>query len=230
MVRHGRRRSRQGEANEPNGAGAGAAAGRGARGARARTVPVAPLRRGQKRLRGSHPPRSLFVRRPLLFRQNQLRVRRCARSAELYRVAAELREEDFQSPLLLGLSLRALGRKDAAQEAERTGILRAERALARDPFNGRALSLAAGTLFESGDVERAMAWSRRSLELHPDDASALVNAACLQTMAGREEAALDLLERVFAQGCGKRDWVANDPDYAPLRDDPRFQRLVAKLD
>ena len=41
--------------------------------------------------------------------------------------------------------------------------------------------------------------------------------------------ALALLERVFAKGWGKRDWVEHDPDYDILRDDPRFKKLLARL-
>ena len=44
-----------------------------------------------------------------------------------------------------------------------------------------------------------------------------------------KEEALDLLERVFARGWGKCDWVARDPDYDSLRDEPRFQRLIVGL-
>jgi hypothetical protein len=57
----------------------------------------------------------------------------------------------------------------------------------------------------------------------------LVNAACLHAKAGQKEAALEFLERVFACGWGKRHWVEHDPDYHVLRDDPRFQQLLAKL-
>jgi hypothetical protein len=30
-------------------------------------------------------------------------------------------------------------------------------------------------------------------------------------------------------GWGSRDWVEHDPDYDSLRDDPRFQRRLARL-
>jgi hypothetical protein len=33
----------------------------------------------------------------------------------------------------------------------------------------------------------------------------------------------------MGRGWGKLDWIANDPDYDILRDDPRFQRLLTKL-
>lgn len=74
-----------------------------------------------------------------------------------------------------------------------------------------------------------MEWSQRALELYPDDMGTLVNGACLCARLGQKEEALELLERVFARGWGKRDWVEHDPDYDILRDDPRFKRLSAKL-
>jgi hypothetical protein len=59
--------------------------------------------------------------------------------------------------------------------------------------------------------------------------STLINAACLHAKLGQKEEALELLERVFAHGWGKRDWVEHDPDYDILRDDPRFLKLLARL-
>jgi tetratricopeptide (TPR) repeat protein len=122
-----------------------------------------------------------------------------------------------------------LGRTDEARRADGEGIRRAERALALNPLDGWALALGSGSLLAVGQVERALAWSRRALELHPDDLSALVCAACLRARLGEKEGALELLERVFARGWGKRDWVEHDPDYDGLRDDPRFIALLARL-
>ena len=74
-----------------------------------------------------------------------------------------------------------------------------------------------------------MEWSKRSLELYPEDMSTLIQAACLHSRMGVKEEALRLLERVFSHGWGKRDWIEDDPDYDILRDDPRFQTLVSRL-
>jgi tetratricopeptide (TPR) repeat protein len=151
------------------------------------------------------------------------------RAAEMFGLAAQLRPEDFQSPMLLATAARALGRDGAAYDAVHMGIRRAEQVLALNPYDGRALSLGAGALIDAGYAERALEWSRRCLDRYPDDTSALVNIACVHARAGQKDEALNLLERVFAQGCGKRDWVVNDPDYASLRDEPRFHRMLGRL-
>jgi len=152
-----------------------------------------------------------------------------ARSADLFRKAAEVRQEDFQSPNLLGQSLRMLGRLDEARAATHEACVRAERILALNPVDGRALSLGSLALFEVGQTQRAWEWSALALELYPDDMSALVCATCLRAKAGLKEAALETIERAFSRGWGKRDWIEHDPDYDLLRDDPRFQRLLAHL-
>ena len=149
-----------------------------------------------------------------------------AGSAELFRKAADVRQEDFQSAFLLAQSLKMLGHEDDASAWRREGIRRAEHVLALNPLDGRALSLGALYLLEEGQPARAIEWSERALELYPMDMSALGNGACLQAKLGRADRAIALLERVSAQGWGHRDWLERDPDYDNIRDDPRFQRLL----
>lgn len=151
------------------------------------------------------------------------------RAAELFGLATQLRPEDFQSPMLLATAARALGQEHVAHDAVRAGIRRAEQVLALNPHDGRALSLGAGALIDDGQTQRALEWSKRCLDLHPNDTSALVNVACVHARVGQKSEALDLLDRVLARGCGKRDWIVNDPDYASLRDEPRFRQLLGQL-
>jgi adenylate cyclase len=151
------------------------------------------------------------------------------RSADLFRKAAEVRPEDFQSAMLQGQSLRMLGRVEEARNSAREGIRRAEHMLMLNPNDGRALSLGSGSLFEDGQRERAVEWAKRSLELYPDDMGTLINAACLYAKAGQKEEAMELLERALTRGWGKRDWIEHDSDYDSLRDHPRFKKLLAGL-
>jgi adenylate cyclase len=151
------------------------------------------------------------------------------RSADLFRKAADARQEDFQSPFLLAQSLQMLGRAEEARSANVDGIERVERVLRLNPVDGRALSLGSIHLYENGDTARGMEWLRRSLELYPEDLSTLLNAACLYARVGDKDEALGYLERVFARGWGKRDWIDHDPDYDTLRDHPRFKQLLDKL-
>jgi adenylate cyclase len=150
-------------------------------------------------------------------------------SVELFRKAAEVRQEDFQAPTLQAQSLRMLGRDEEAQACTREAMSRAERIVALNPLDGRALAMGALTLFEQGHVERAFEWSQRAVDMYPDDLSALLNNACLKLRSGRHEEALDMIERVFGRGWGKRDWVEHDPDYDCVREHPRFKAVYKNL-
>ena len=151
------------------------------------------------------------------------------RSADLFRRGGSLQPDDFQCSMLLSQSLDMLGRKEEATAAAREGVRRAERRLDLQPTDTRALSLGAATLIRLGETTRAMEWCSRAVAIAPDEPTVLVNAACMYAKVGRKDEALACLEQSFGRGFGKRDWVENDPDYDPLRDDPRFQALLEKL-
>ena len=151
------------------------------------------------------------------------------RSVKPFRDAADVRREDFQSLMLLAQSLSVLGRQEEAVAATVEGVQRAERQLELDPTDPRALSLGSTALITIGQPDRALQWAGRALELHPDDQGVLINAACTYARADLPERALDLLEKTFARGYGKRDWIEHDPDYDSLRDHPRFRAMLEKL-
>jgi adenylate cyclase len=127
------------------------------------------------------------------------------------------------------MPLARLGRGAEAEASAREGIRRAERLLELEPNNARALSLGAACLTGRGERERALDWIRRAEAAAPDDVSVNFNAACVYLNLGDKEAALACMEKTFGRGLGKRDWVEHDPDFDSVRDDPRFQALVAKL-
>jgi adenylate cyclase len=151
------------------------------------------------------------------------------KSIELWRKAGEVRREDFESPLLQAQSLHKLGRIEESQRANREAVRRAERLVALNPANGRALSLGAGALQKDGQSDKALEWARRAEALYPDDMGVIINGALLRALNGMTGEALDLLERMFGKGWGKKDWVENDPDYDSLRAEPRFIAMMAKL-
>jgi adenylate cyclase len=149
------------------------------------------------------------------------------KSAELFLKASEVRQEDFQSLLLLAQSLRVIG-KDKEQEMMRKGISKARKQLELNPVDIRALALGAGSLYDLGEKEEAFQWIRKAFELYPDDAGTLFNAAGLYAKAGNKDRALSLLERAFAKGYGNKNWIEKDPDYSSLRNEPRYKDLLGK--
>jgi adenylate cyclase len=151
------------------------------------------------------------------------------RSVDAWRKAADVRREDFESPLLQALALRRLGRIEESVAVNRESVRRAERLLDINPLSARVLSFGAGALVDDGQAERAMDWARRAEQLYPDDMGVIINGACLRARLGLKEEALDLLERVLSKGWGKKDWIVNDPDYDSLRGEPRFIAMLAKL-
>lgn len=151
------------------------------------------------------------------------------RSAELFGRAAAARPEDFQSCFLQSQSLRNAGRKPEADAVNAESLRRAERALAINPNDIRVLSLGSGAWQAAGDFARAREWIARALAIDPNDMGTIINGSLAYAKEGRKDEAITLLERAFGLGWGKRDWIAQDPDYDPMREDPRFKALLAKL-
>jgi adenylate cyclase len=152
------------------------------------------------------------------------------RAVALFRRAADVQPEDFQCLILAAPLLKKLGRTAEAEASYREGLRRVERALDVDPANGRALILGAGCWIDIGERERALEWTARAEAAMPDDDAIGYNAACNYAKLGENETALALLDKIFSSGrFGQRVWVERDPDFDGLRQDLRFQALVAKL-
>ena len=148
----------------------------------------------------------------------------------LFRLAADVDPEDFQSRCLRVQILRGLGRMDEALEQAREVEPILRRHIEWNPDDARALHLGAGSLIVLGDTERARSWMRRAFEMDPDDSVVLYNLACNSATMGDVEESLDYLERSVANGMVAAAWMRNDDDLIPLRDSPRYQALLQKLE
>ena len=147
-----------------------------------------------------------------------------------YEDALRARPEDFQSPLLAAQSYAALGRQAQADEARRRGVRLAEQHLRLSPDDARALYMGANGLVALGETERGLQWAERALAIDPDEAMLLYNIACIRSLAGAKDQALDCLERSVRQGLVLRDWLLHDPDLDPLRDSPRFAAVLREIE
>ena len=94
------------------------------------------------------------------------------------------------------------------------------------PADARALYLGASAWLLHGDRDRCLEWLGRALAIDPEETTILYNAACTYSLLGEKDHAVDLLEKAIRNGYGHKEWLENDPDFASLRDHPRFQALM----
>jgi tetratricopeptide (TPR) repeat protein len=82
-------------------------------------------------------------------------------------------------------------------------------------------------LYREQDYAGALEACRQALELHPGNGLILYNVACLESLLGRTEEALAALAPALEAWPAGKELAVGDDDLAPLRDDPRYQALVA---
>jgi adenylate cyclase len=153
---------------------------------------------------------------------------RLEQAARMFERSAEIDPDDYQSPALSIQIYRSLGRPADMQTAARKAVERAESGLARQPENPRPAYLGAAALITLGDKDRAREWLARALATDPDDIWTQYNVACVYTALGDIGRAFDLLERILPHAGHelKHGWIKNDSDLDPLRDHPRYQKIL----
>jgi adenylate cyclase len=154
---------------------------------------------------------------------------RVAESVPYFEKVMALDETALVPPQVLVSCYTALGDGENARRVATITLERAEKAVARDRSNGKAMEAAVTALGTLGEPERAKDWIRRALLIDPDNLLMRYNFACaLATSLGDPEAALVMLGPVMEREAGALIGGAlTDPDFASLRDDPRFQAMLA---
>jgi TolB-like protein/Flp pilus assembly protein TadD len=151
------------------------------------------------------------------------------KSADLFERAAQLRSDDYQSPLLAGPIYIALGERAKGEEVYRRGLAAAEQQLAINPDDARALYLGAAGWIDLGEPDKARQWLARSLAIDPNDPATLFNVACRYARLGERELALTTLEQAVENGYAYREWIENDPDLDSVRNEPRYHAVLERV-
>lgn len=146
------------------------------------------------------------------------------KAARLFEAASEVRE-DHEARFFAAQTYSALGRTKDATESYRKAFQAAERRVALNPDDARAVTMGAVSLGRLGETAKALEWGDRALQLAPEDSGIRYNVACILALEGEKDRAIECLEEAFRGGFSNQDWVDNDPDLDSLRDDPRFKAL-----
>jgi adenylate cyclase len=146
-----------------------------------------------------------------------------------YEKATELMETDFHAWAMLASCYLALGEQAKVGDAAKRMVSEAHKAVQQDPSNGAALGILAGGYAILGQVEKTREWIDRALLIDPDNLTMRYNFACiLAANLHDKEAALKMLSSTLPRSGAFQVMVAaTDTDFASIRDDPRFQKMIA---
>ncbi len=159
----------------------------------------------------------------------RFRQQRLEESIRYFEKAVALEKSDFGSAGLLITCYTAIGNHEAARRAAEITLARAEKILAHDPNNGSAMGHGSDALAVLGQGERAKEWMGRALLIDPENLSMRYNFGCaLATHLKDRDAALEMLGPAFEKmSTGLINHAKIDPDFDVIRDEPRFQAMVA---
>ena len=152
------------------------------------------------------------------------------KAARLFEQACEVRPEDYLAVNLLPQTYAGLGRKAEARAANQRCLKITERHIELNPDDVRALYYGAASLVQLGERERGLEWARRALVIDPTDVDVLYNVACVYSRIGDTENAIDCLEKSVKAGFSHRGWIENDSDFDRLRNHPRYQALLKRME
>ncbi len=140
--------------------------------------------------------------------------------------AAMLCPEDFHSLLLAAKARRALGEQARCRADLVRARQRLDLRLEASPEDRRALCDRACIAIELGEAEGGIEAAAGLLD---DSDSHHFYLVCGLARAGEIGLALDCLESVVEAGFSHAAWLDHDRDVDPLRQEPRFRRLLAGL-
>ncbi len=143
--------------------------------------------------------------------------------------ATGLIDTDINSPTMLMSCYVAVDDRESARRSASVALSRSEKALTLDPSNGAVMAYSAYALATLGEADRAKERMNRALLIDPDDWNTRYNFACVLLIHLDEaDAAMDVLEPVLENvSLSFMNHIKVDPDFLRVRDNPRFQAMIA---
>lgn len=146
---------------------------------------------------------------------------------DLYHRVIALKPEFLSASADLKMTCERLGLQEEA-ELTRTRLLeRLPNHLLQNLDDARARMIHAILLAEINKRDEALRECDQALELSPGDPLMLYNCTCCYSRLGEADRAIDTLRQSIAAGYENFAWLKQDPDMNPVRDNPKFQALLA---
>ena len=124
---------------------------------------------------------------------------------------------------------RAASRAERNDRARRVELASLEGVRARLPRHPAVLESLGCLYTEMGRHEEGLQADREMVRLQPASPLAWYNLACSLSLTGQPDEAFEALEKAISLGYADAEWMQEDDDFAPIRSDPRFGRLLARL-
>jgi len=151
---------------------------------------------------------------------------RYAEAVRLTDRALEMNGDDYNVYIPYALSLRKLGKGDAAKELDDRMMRVLEQQLELVPEDVRARILLANIYASIGKTDDSVRQLQTAVALRPNEPNVLYNAACTFGLMEKKPEALDMLRRALEAGYANLDWASRDPDLTCLHGDAEFERLI----
>ena len=143
-------------------------------------------------------------------------------SVEAYRRVLRLDPEDPNAHLEIGLYHERRGEIEQAEE-------HFVEALNQDPGNPRALYSYASLYYATDDLETAEELLVRAITVDAGYSPALSALASIRARRGDYAASLDYIEKAVAAGEQDAEHFKQALEFAPLRNNPKFRTLLARM-
>ena len=127
---------------------------------------------------------------------------------------------------MLRLTLLALLVVPRVCPGQQPALAELRAAAAHDPYGFGSAERLAFALRSAGELEASAEAFERAAELGGNGWASLFNVACAKAVLGREEEALDWLERSLDARLPDDEVIRREPDFESLREHPRFRELT----